>query len=305
MSGNFADEDTAECPLCMEPFGLDDLNFYPCVCRYQICRFCWHRIRTDENGLCPHCREPYSENPAEYTPLTQEQIVKLKSEKRQKSHEKKQKVVENKKSLGAVRVVQKNLVFVIGLSPRLADPEILKKHEYFGRFGKIFKVVINNSTVYSGSQGPSVSAYVTYCRNEDASKAIQALNNACWDGRSLRVSFGTTKYCTFFLRGIQCSKPDCMYLHELGEEQASFTKEDMQLGKHQQYENVTLAASNVSQPSSSPSPSSSSSNSNNSNRPAQQRPPATAARSREPSISDLNDLDPITVDGAYALSFFF
>ena len=30
-------------------------------------------------------------------------IVKLKSEKRQKSHEKKQKVVENKKSLGAVR----------------------------------------------------------------------------------------------------------------------------------------------------------------------------------------------------------
>ena len=23
----------------------------------QVCRFCWHRIRTDENGLCPHCRE--------------------------------------------------------------------------------------------------------------------------------------------------------------------------------------------------------------------------------------------------------
>lgn len=23
----------------------------------QICRFCWHRIRTDENGLCPACRK--------------------------------------------------------------------------------------------------------------------------------------------------------------------------------------------------------------------------------------------------------
>lgn len=46
----------------------------------------------------------------------------------------------------------------------------------------------------------------------------------------LRASFGTTKYCTFFLRGTQCSKPDCMYLHELGEEEASFTKEDMQQG---------------------------------------------------------------------------
>ena len=60
----------------------------------QVCRFCWHRIRTDENGLCPHCREvrgecgervkgmtaaplrftqPYAENPAEYIPLTQDQ----------------------------------------------------------------------------------------------------------------------------------------------------------------------------------------------------------------------------------------
>ena len=24
---------------------------------FQICRFCWHRIRTDENGLCPACRK--------------------------------------------------------------------------------------------------------------------------------------------------------------------------------------------------------------------------------------------------------
>lgn len=35
-------------------------------------------------------------------------------------------------------------------------------------------------------QGPSVSAYVTYCRNEDASKAIAAVNNAFIDGRSLK-----------------------------------------------------------------------------------------------------------------------
>lgn len=51
-----------------------------------------------------------------------------------------------------VRVVQRNLVFVVGLSPRLADPEVLKKHEYFGKFGKIHKVVINQSTSYAGSQ---------------------------------------------------------------------------------------------------------------------------------------------------------
>ena len=43
-------------------------------------------------------------------------------------------------------------MFVIGLSPRLADPEVLKKNEYFGKYGKIYKVVINNTTVYNGAQ---------------------------------------------------------------------------------------------------------------------------------------------------------
>ena len=55
-------------------------------------------------------------------------------------------------SLCTCRVVQKNLVFVVGLSQRLADPEVLKKHEYFGKFGKIHKVVINQSTSYAGAQ---------------------------------------------------------------------------------------------------------------------------------------------------------
>ena len=50
------------------------------------------------------------------------------------------------------RVVQRNLVFVIGLSPRLADPEVLKRNEYFGKYGKIYKVVINNHTIYNGAQ---------------------------------------------------------------------------------------------------------------------------------------------------------
>lgn len=50
------------------------------------------------------------------------------------------------------RVVQRNLVFVVGLSKKLADPETLKKHEYFGKFGKIHKVVINQSTSYAGAQ---------------------------------------------------------------------------------------------------------------------------------------------------------
>lgn len=229
-----------ECPLCMEPLEIDDVNFFPCTCGYQICRFCWHRIRTDENGLCPACRKPYPEDPAVYKPLSQEELQRIKNEKKQKQNEKKQKITENRKHLASVRVVQRNLVFVVGLSQRLADAEVLKKPEYFGKFGKIHKVVINNSTSYAGSQGPSASAYVTYIRSEDTLRAIQCVNNVVVDGRTLKASLGTTKYCSYFLKSMQCPKPDCMYLHELGDEAASFTKEEMQAGKHQEYEQKLL-----------------------------------------------------------------
>ncbi|KAI3366534.1 hypothetical protein L3Q82_000669 [Scortum barcoo] len=233
-------DDPMECPLCMEPLEIDDVNFFPCTCGYQICRFCWHRIRTDENGLCPACRKPYPEDPAVYKPLSQEELQRIKNEKKQKQNEKKQKITDNRKHLASVRVVQRNLVFVVGLSQRLADPEVLKRPEYFGKFGKIHKVVINNSTSYAGSQGPSASAYVTYIRSEDALRAIQCVNNVVVDGRTLKASLGTTKYCSYFLKSMQCPKPDCMYLHELGDEAASFTKEEMQAGKHQEYEQKLL-----------------------------------------------------------------
>ena len=170
---NTSGDELPECPLCMEPLEVDDLSFFPCTCGYQICRFCWHRIRTDENELCPACRKAYPENPADFKPLTQEQVTfliilivvlsnydigncpqisALKAEKRQRDQQRKQKITENRKHLANVRVVQKNLVFVVGLPPRLADAEILKKHEYFGKYGKIHKVVINPSTTYAGVQ---------------------------------------------------------------------------------------------------------------------------------------------------------
>uniref|UniRef100_A0A6P4EHB9 CCR4-NOT transcription complex subunit 4 n=1 Tax=Drosophila rhopaloa TaxID=1041015 RepID=A0A6P4EHB9_DRORH len=236
MNGMSSNDDAVECPLCMEPLEVDDLTFFPCTCGYQICRFCWHRIRTDENKLCPACRKEYPENPADFKPLTQEEMIAFKSQKRQRDQQRKQKITENRKHLANVRVVQKNLVFVVGLPPRLADADILKKHEYFGKYGKIHKVVINPSTTYAGVQGPSASAYVTYVNNSDALRAIQSVNNIMIDGRLIKTSLGTTKYCSHFMKNQQCPKGDCMYLHELGDPEASFTKEEMHQGKHQEYE---------------------------------------------------------------------
>lgn len=96
--------------------------------------------------------------------------------------------------------------------------------------------MINPSTTYAGVSGPSASAYVTYCSNNDALRAIQSVNNIMVDGRLIKTSLGTTKYCSHFMKNQQCPKLDCMYLHELGDLEASFTKEEMHQGKHQEYE---------------------------------------------------------------------
>jgi len=45
-----------------------------------------------------------------------------------------------------------------------------------------------------------------------------------------RASYGTTKYCTYYLRGMACQNPGCMYLHEPGEDADSYTKEDLATG---------------------------------------------------------------------------
>jgi hypothetical protein len=228
-----SDQESSECPLCLEVLEADDLNFFPCTCCYQICRFCWHRIRTDENGLCPACRKPYSENPAQFKPLTDEEIQQVKRDRKLKESHKKPKITESRKHLANLRVVQRNLVFVNGLPSRLADTDLLRRPDHFGKYGKIVKLV--TSPAHNG-QLNSICVYITYSRSEEALRAIQALCNYHVDGRTLKATLGTTKYCSRYLKGASCQKADCLYLHEPGDPLASFTKEQMQQGLHLEYE---------------------------------------------------------------------
>ncbi|KAI7822721.1 hypothetical protein BC939DRAFT_178025 [Gamsiella multidivaricata] len=233
-----SDEEDFDCPLCMEELDISDRNFRPCPCGYQICRFCWHHIKEDLNGRCPACRRIYSEETVEFTPISADELAMIKNEKKAKEREKKEIEAMNRKHLSNMRVVQKSLVYVIGLPTKLANDEhTLRQHEYFGQYGKISKVVINRRNapmpVGGSSPGiPSVGVYITYARKEDAAKAIAAIDGSIWDGKILRASYGTTKYCTYYLRGMTCQNPNCMYLHEPGEDADSYTKEDLAVGKH-------------------------------------------------------------------------
>jgi CCR4-NOT transcription complex subunit 4 len=79
-----------------------------------------------------------------------------------------------------------------------------------------------------GTSESNIGVYVTYHRKEDAARAIVAIDGSKGtDGKILRASYGTTKYCTTYLRNLPCTNPACTYLHEPGEEADSFTKEDL------------------------------------------------------------------------------
>lgn len=226
--------DSNICPLCVEEMDLSDKNFLPCPCGYRVCMWCWHHIRENLNGLCPACRTPYNADPHLFAAVDRQEVVKKNRERKQKEKQEK-KVGENGKSskiidrkhLHNFRVVQRNLVYVLGLPAAASSSEVLRKPEYFGQYGKITKIVVHNNPNLSQN---TISAYVTFSHKEDALAAIQALDGFWIDGHPLRASFGTTKYCNNFIRHVPCQNPDCVYLHELGDEDDRFTKEEIQSG---------------------------------------------------------------------------
>uniref|UniRef100_A0A0K0E8A7 RING-type domain-containing protein n=1 Tax=Strongyloides stercoralis TaxID=6248 RepID=A0A0K0E8A7_STRER len=223
-----------ECPLCLEAFDPDEYDFYPCKCEYQICRFCWHRIKEDESGLCPACRQAYPENPVNFKPPSNTELKRFKQEKKQRKVQDKSKLMEPGTHLSAYRVLQKNLVYIIGLSHKYTDQDAVKKCDHFSKYGKIIKVVVGQPLVppTAYTTQTTFTAYITYAKVEQALSCIVGVNNTILDGRMLKASLGTTKYCSNFLRNVVCNKPDCMYLHEVADPDFSFTKDDMQLGKH-------------------------------------------------------------------------
>jgi hypothetical protein len=135
--------------------------------------------------------------------------------------------VVDRRHLHNYRVVQRNLVYVIGVPAAFASEETLRKGEYLGQYGRIGKIVIHRNHSLSHA---TVSAYVTFAYKEDAKASIQSLEGHWLDSHLLRASFGTTKYCNNFIRGVPCNNPECVYLHEMGDDEDRFTKEEIQAG---------------------------------------------------------------------------
>ncbi|CAK9170192.1 unnamed protein product [Ilex paraguariensis] len=150
-------------------------------------------------------------------------------EKKSKSQKPKNRTSEGRKQLGNVRVIQRNLVYIVGLPLNLADEDLLQRDEYFGQYGKVLKVSISRTAAGTIQQcaNNTCSVYITYSKENEAVRCIQYVHGFVLEGRSLRACFGTTKYCHAWLRNVPCSNSDCLYLHDIGSQEDSFTKDEI------------------------------------------------------------------------------
>ncbi|KAJ6778374.1 CCR4-NOT TRANSCRIPTION COMPLEX RELATED [Salix koriyanagi] len=230
-----SDKGDKTCPLCAEEMDLTDQQLKPCQCGYEICVWCWNHImemadKDNSEGRCPACRIPYDKEKIVGMAANCERLVaEMNSERKLKSHKGKPKSSEGRMHLSNVRVIQRNLVYIIGLPLNIADETLLQRRDYFGQYGKVLKVSISRTATgaIQHSANNSCCVYITYAKEEEAACCIQSVHSFVLEGRSLRACFGTTKYCHAWLKNMPCSIPDCLYLHDFGSEEDSFTKDDL------------------------------------------------------------------------------
>lgn len=137
-----------------------------------------------------------------------------------------------KEDLQNVRVLQRNLVYAVGIPLEFAREDLLRSKSLFGGFGEIVKIVLSRRKDVKDRCFDGVhSAYITYLKEEFAADAIREMDGFRLSDKTVRCTFGTTKYCSFFLRGIKCSNEGCLYLHEKGKDEDSFARDQMSVLK--------------------------------------------------------------------------
>lgn len=140
-------------------------------------------------------------------------------------------VPKDRTQLANMRVIRRNLVYAVGLPPSISNEDQLRKADYFGQYGKMSKIVLNRNQASNGDpRRASCSAYVTFVHKEDTLACILSVDGFYLENRNIRASYGTSKYCSAFIKNVRCNNPECTYLHEMGAVEDTFTKQEIQAG---------------------------------------------------------------------------
>lgn len=120
----------------------------------------------------------------------------------------------NDSTLSETRILQKNLLYVIGLpSEILQYRKELGSDQLFGIYGKVQSVLVSKEGANQSRGRGTVSLFVTYQDELSTEFAILALNKFKINNKQLRASYGRTRYCFYFLNQEKCKNQECNYLH--------------------------------------------------------------------------------------------
>ena len=179
-------------------------------------------MRDEYDGRCPGCRSKYEERKFRVA-----QEPHTEGRRNGSTTLAADPTADDPRCLRDVRVIQRKVVKVTGLPPRIAHGHILRRHGYLGQYGEIRRIIVSRPTreqLRKGPAGMGASAYVTFGIAEDAAHMVRAVDGFNLDGRTLCCSFGTTKYCRMFLKSERCNNSRCLCMHELGHDASSVTK---------------------------------------------------------------------------------
>ena len=108
----------------------------------QICRFCWHHIKENLNGLCPACRAPYDDDTVEFKAIKPDESVFIppspqspaqsRFERRLKRLQAAKKIRDKRrkddaltvKNMANIRVRQRAQVHVQGMTTKIANEDV-------------------------------------------------------------------------------------------------------------------------------------------------------------------------------------
>ena len=112
-------------------------------------------------------------------------------------------------SLKKLRIIKTNLIHVQSIPKTLSNIETLKSKRYFGQYGRIKDIVLSKKM-------SEHSVYITYENEIEAACAVLCADSLLMFRKVIKVFFGTTRYCIYFLDNQKCPTPEkCVYLHQL------------------------------------------------------------------------------------------
>ncbi|PSC71085.1 RNA recognition motif isoform A [Micractinium conductrix] len=75
-----AAEEEQICPLCINELDETEKAWLPCSCGYQLCLFCYDRLKTEFSNQCPNCRVEYDSDFQAGLRRRQERVAQLQHE---------------------------------------------------------------------------------------------------------------------------------------------------------------------------------------------------------------------------------